>query len=680
MGVFDWLKQKLKRKKHTISTINYNTSTLKKQYQEKEAIINNVDFQIEKVTSPINEKKLKDEAASYENKYSIDINFQAEEVTDTINKRKLKCEVTSCKNKHSIDTDIIDISEITPTQIIKDKEIPQTNDNDDFWIKHLEVPYKRKIMNNQQIEQETLNMYNRLCEYTDTYLKNCGKSLVDEVKRVEKKGGSYNNLLYTFYCIAEGHVTKSYSNGNNYYDNNYSYGILQQHLGTVLKNKIYEKAIELEKFLSIPNSQTLNSFYTPRYCDNITWAWWDIDGKLRKNEIFDKQSIIILNVTPSRDTKIWQLLEVKKEILNLYLNLWKIIIANIQRESIWKKTSLSNVKKVLKGETECLYNERTYNFLSSFVKLTESTVRNLLPKSSYTQNLNIENDIDLVKSFLPKEVMNEINLILESYKKNIPKETLIILIDALANSEAVNSKVILEKLLLSNDNQRIETLLKYQSYPEYEKFLKEIAKKTEDDNLFLLVIYELSRIDKLQIVLQKKAADIIYKDNISDFESTLEKKKQLSIELYHQLLEFKKPVRKKIRLDLANIEQSKEEFEQTIEVLSQYINEEDTAESLKHEEEKASVEKAAVVSEEEQIFSAEAIKLLKTLLEKNYIDIEVLRNEAMLQGKLLSSYISDINKEFFEYVGDQLILIEEDIVKVDDYYIDMVKELLKYEN
>lgn len=139
-------------------------------------------------------------------------------------------------------------------------------------------------------------------------------------------------------------------------------------------------------------------------------------------------------------------------------------------------------------------------------------------------------------------------------------------------------------------------------------------------------------------------------------------------------------MRKKIKLDLANIEQSKEEFEQTIEVLSQYINEEDTAESLKYEEKKASVEKVAVVSEEEQIFSIEAIKLLETLLEKNYIDIEVLRNEAMLQGKLLSLYISDINKEFFEYVGDQLILIEEDIVKIDDYYIDMVKELLKYEN
>lgn len=680
MGVFDWLKQKLKRKKHTISIINYNTSTLKEQYQEKEAIINNVNSQIEKVTSPINEKKLKDVAANCENKHSIDTNFQAEKVTDTINKRKLKCEVTGCENKHSTDIDIIDISEITPTQIIKDKEIPQTNDNHDFWIKHLEVPYKRKIMNNQQIEQETLHMYNKLCEYTDTYFKNCGKSLIDEVKRVEKRGGRYNNLLYTFYCIAEGHVTKSYSNGNTYYDNNYSYGILQEHLGTILKNKIYEKAIELEKFLSIPNSQTLNSFNTSRHCDNITWAWWDIDGKLRKSKIFDKQSIIILNATPARDAKIWNILEIKKEILNLYLDLWKIITTNISKESIWKKTSLSNIKKVLKGETEYLYNERTYNFLSSFIKITENTVRNLLPKSSYTKSLNIENDIDLVKSFLPKGVINEINLILESYKKNISKENLIILIDALANSEAVNSKVILEKLLLSNDNQRIETLLKYQSYSEYEKFLKEITKKTEDDNLFLLVIYELSRIDKLQLTLQKRANDIIYKDNISDFQSTLKKKNQLSIELYHQLLEFKKPMRKKIKLDLANIEQSKEEFEQTIEVLSQYINEEDTAESLKYEEKKASVEKVAVVSEEEQIFSIEAIKLLETLLEKNYIDIEVLRNEAMLQGKLLSLYISDINKEFFEYVGDQLILIEEDIVKIDDYYIDMVKELLKYEN
>ena len=43
----------------------------------------------------------------------------------------------------------------------------------------------------------------------------------------------------------------------------------------------------------------------------------------------------------------------------------------------------------------------------------------------------------------------------------------------------------------------------------------------------------------------------------------------------------------------------------------------------------------------------------------------------------LNAYIDSINKELYDIVNDQVIILENNIVKIDEFYIDNIKEWLK---
>lgn len=129
------------------------------------------------------------------------------------------------------------------------------------WLKELDIPYERSIMLNEQIRQETLKMYSKLCNFVDKILHELNTcSLLENVEIIANSGKRYNNILYTFYSIAEGHVTKGYSGKTSYYDYTFSYQILEDHLGAHIKQKTFEYAEELEKKLSSPTQETIEYF------------------------------------------------------------------------------------------------------------------------------------------------------------------------------------------------------------------------------------------------------------------------------------------------------------------------------------------------------------------------------------------------------------------------------------
>ncbi len=581
-----------------------------------------------------------------------------------------------------VENTIIDVTNTVskPIQPKEQQKIDsQKNEIIDNWIQQLNIPYERSVMQNQQMKNETLRIYNELCTYVDVQLKKVGRSLNDEVKRIASQRGYYDNLLYTFYCIAEGHVTKGFSGSNRYYNYDYSYQILEKHLGWKIKEEVYQKAVELEKYLNSPSQETITEFHLT--AERTPIVWWDRDGKLRAGIIFTEREFYILNATPARYTKIWSLLSIRKEVLFLYLHLWELICEDLNKELNWKKTSLNNIEKILNNKYSYPdYNDRTINFLFAFLKISESTVRDLLPKSSYTQTLNIEKDNHLVSLFLPKETMEKITTYLDSYKKNISKDCLKTLVSALADSEAATWKIIAEKLYLSNKaNEWIDTLVDYQTNSDYDKVLKELVKNSENENLVLLAVYELGRINNLSPTLLKRESQLIPNENKAEFVSYISEKKLLSSEVFSELLEFKKPIRRKIKLNPKGIERSREDLEKTVATLEKYTPEDDsesTTENLVDTE----VAVTTVDTQRDSVYSEEAMNLVKSLLENNTIAVDEIKKIALKQGKLLNSYISDINKEFFDQVEDQLVLVENDIIKIDDFYVDLAKELLEYEN
>lgn len=157
-------------------------------------------------------------------------------------------------SKISISNAIIDITdnELTPIDFVETGQLFNKIENVIDWVELLEIPYERKVMENKQVKEETLIFYEKLCSHIDNELKIKKTALIEKVNKLKNENRYYNNILYTIYCIAEGHVTKFYSSKS--YDNSFSYQILEQNLGSDVKNFVYNRSLELEKLISAPNS------------------------------------------------------------------------------------------------------------------------------------------------------------------------------------------------------------------------------------------------------------------------------------------------------------------------------------------------------------------------------------------------------------------------------------------
>lgn len=548
------------------------------------------------------------------------------------------------------------------------------------WVQKLNIPYERSIMQNEQIKNETLRIYSALCDFIDSELRKTRSSLMTKVQQVERSGGYYDNLLYTIYCIAEGHVSTGYGGNSRGYSNDYSYNLLAQHLGSSVTEYVYNKASTLEDTLAPPNEETKQHFYLTE--NGKPTVWWDNDGQLREYISFEKHELYILDSTPNRNTKIWNLIAVREEMVLLYLKLWKIIQADSNNGELkWKKTSLATIKKIVQGKYSYQdHTDRNMNFLSGLLKLVESSIRDLLPQSSYTQTINVEDVQHLVNLYLPKETVAQVIECLKQYSNMITKSQMKKMVDALAESDAVSWRIILEKLLLSEQPAEwVETFTQYKDKPDYEKVLKEIVKESRANDFALLAVYELSRRDKLTPAIRKRVPEWVYHDNMPLFEHLIFQTNSMTLPIATELLSLKNPIRKTIVLDEGQIVQSQKELVETVTKLSEYI-EDESVEVIEEEQVEEKLvqfdEPTPSVSE----FSVEAVELISAILEQGSLSIEIMKATAMKQGKLLNAYLSDINQEFYEPIGDQLLLIEDGKVIIDDYYVDLAKELLEHAN
>ena len=44
------------------------------------------------------------------------------------------------------------------------------------------------------------------------------------------------------------------------------------------------------------------------------------------------------------------------------------------------------------------------------------------------------------------------------------------------------------------------------------------------------------------------------------------------------------------------------------------------------------------------------------------------------KGLTLNTFIGNINESLYDYIGDQTLVIEDDKIIIDEFYIDMIKE------
>ena len=84
--------------------------------------------------------------------------------------------------------------------------------------------------------------------------------------------------------------------------------------------------------------------------------------------------------------------------------------------------------------------------------------------------------------------------------------------------------------------------------------------------------------------------------------------------------------------------------------------------------------------EENQIsnekISSSAKSFLEKILKEGFISKKEATKLAMDEGLFLNVFINNINDELFEYINDQTLVIEDDRILIDEFYREMVKELI----
>ena len=101
------------------------------------------------------------------------------------------------------------------------------------------------------------------------------------------------------------------------------------------------------------------------------------------------------------------------------------------------------------------------------------------------------------------------------------------------------------------------------------------------------------------------------------------------------------------------------------------IYEEAYGEETKTEEENEGIK------EDEGIFISETSrKFLKLILENGFVEEAEASEIALEEGKILNSFIGDINYELFDYIDDQTLINEDGKVSIDSFYVEMIKEII----
>ena len=125
---------------------------------------------------------------------------------------------------------------------------------------------------------------------------------------------------------------------------------------------------------------------------------------------------------------------------------------------------------------------------------------------------------------------------------------------------------------------------------------------------------------------------------------------------------------------------TKEKFVETVNILEEYLkeeNEEADISKIYNEEQKDIVVENKEQEKIENFQDNKIKEVLKIIVETQKMKESDLKNYAKEKNMSLNSYIDFINKEVYDIVNDQVIILENNTVKIDEFYIDDIKEWLK---
>lgn len=523
------------------------------------------------------------------------------------------------------------------------------------------------------LKGEIIELYNKICETADIELRKKKKSLIKEIIKV-KKGNYYfrekifNDIFSGTIQVINGEYRGNKRNINeNYYFRDF-FDIIGENINKIIINEINAYLKELPRL----NTEIIEYYnLTP---NGLPYRYWDKNGKFREEHKFSELEQRILEKTSFRQTKIWNNYEAKKQMILLYLDEWKIIEERVKTEEKLKKKSKKIINAILNLQDYVYFEYNEIEGLYAILKIIENKIRSFIPNYKI---LETEKELESIKKFFPKSMSNELLENIENFK--ISKEKIESILDYEIKNYPKDWKLKLGYIELFNE-KKINLIIRFNNDENLEKIIKELLKKEQnsDDKLFYLFLLNKKReLKKTEVKMLEK---IISANRFQDYKKLLDKDNEITQKIYEELKLLKFQKIKKINLNLEKVKMTKEKFDETVNILEEYLkeeNEEADISKICNEEQKDIV---VGNKEQEKIenFQDNKIKeVLKVIIETQKIGENDLKNYAKEKNMSLNAYIDSINKELYDIVNDQVIILENNTVKIDEFYIDDIKEWLK---
>ena len=523
------------------------------------------------------------------------------------------------------------------------------------------------------LKGEIIELYNKICETADIELRKKKKSLIKEIIKV-KKGNYYfrekifNDIFSGTIQVINGEYRGNKRNINeNYYFRDF-FDIIGENINKIIINEINAYLKELPRL----NTEIIEYYnLTP---NGLPYRYWDKNGKFREEHKFSELEQRILEKTSFRQTKIWNNYEAKKQMILLYLDEWKIIEERVKTEEKLKKKSKKIISAILNLQDHVYFEYNEIEGIYALLKMIENKIRSFIPNYKI---LETEKELESIKKFFPKSMSNELLENIENFK--ISKEKIKSILDYEIKNYPKDWKLKLGYIELFNE-KKINLIIRFNNDENLEKIIKELSKKEQnsDDKLFYLFLLNKKReLKKTEVKMLEK---IISANRFQDYKKLLDKDNEITQKIYEELKLLKFLKIKKINLNLEKVKMTKEKFDETVNILEEYLkeeNEEADISKICNEEQKDIV---VGNKEQEKIenFQDNKIKeVLKVIIETQKIGENDLKNYAKEKNMSLNAYIDSINKELYDIVNDQVIILENNTVKIDEFYIDDIKEWLK---
>lgn len=523
------------------------------------------------------------------------------------------------------------------------------------------------------LKGEIIELYNKICETADIELRKKKKSLIKEIIKV-KKGNYYfrekifNDIFSGTIQVINGEYRGNRRNINeNYYFRDF-FDIIGENINKIIINEINAYLKELPRL----NTEIIEYYnLTP---NGLTYRYWDRDGKFRKEYNLSDLEQRILEQTSFRQTKIWNNYEAKKQMILLYLDEWKIMEERVKTEEKLKKKSKKIINAILNLEDYGYFEYNEIEGLYAILKIVENKIRSFIPNYKI---LEVEKELESIKKFFPKSMSNELLENIENFK--LSKEKIESIITYEIKNYPKDWKLKLGYIELFNE-KKINLIIRFNNDENLEKIIKELLKKEKNSDHKLFYLFLLNRNRELKKTEVKMLEKIISVDRFQDYKKLLEKDNEITQKIYEELKLLKFQKKKKIDLNLEKVKVTKEKFAETVNILEEYLKEENEEADISricNEEQKDIVVEN---KEQEKIknFQDNKVKeVLKIIVETQKIGESDLKKYAKEKNMSLNAYIDFINKEVYDIVNDQVMILENNTVKIDEFYIDDIKEWLK---